>query len=80
MDSRWPASVCFVSVESDLGWLGMDRGVNLACGDASGRSQGHFFVNQFTAINIKSSKTQFQFPVELSLAQLSPSLLNIQQT
>ena len=33
------------------------------------------FVNQLNATNLKSSETQFQFQVELSLAQLSPSLL-----
>ena len=32
------------------------------------------FVNQLNATNLKSSKTQFQFQFELSLAQLSPSL------
>ena len=32
------------------------------------------FVNQFNATKLVSSKTQFQF--ELSLAQLSPSLLS----
>ena len=33
------------------------------------------FVNELNAKNLKSSKTQFQFQFELSLAQLSPSLL-----
>ena len=33
------------------------------------------FVNQLNATNLKSSKTQFHFQFELSLAQLSPSLL-----
>ena len=32
------------------------------------------FVNELNAKNLKSSKTQFQFQFELSLAQLSPSL------
>ena len=32
------------------------------------------FVNQLNATNLISSKTQFQFQFELSLAQLSPSL------
>ena len=35
------------------------------------------FVNQLNEIKPKSSKTQFQFQFELSLAQLSPSLLII---
>ena len=33
------------------------------------------FVNQLNGTKFKSSKTQFQFQFELSLAQLSPSLL-----
>ena len=32
------------------------------------------FVNQLNETNLKSSKTQFKFQFELSLAQLSPSL------
>ena len=32
------------------------------------------FVNELNAKNLKSSKTQFQFQFELSLAQFSPSL------
>ena len=32
------------------------------------------FVNQFTSTYLKSSITQFHFLLELSLAQLSPSL------
>ena len=36
------------------------------------------FVNQLNATNLKSSKTQFQFQFELSLAQLSPSLFSYQ--
>ena len=35
------------------------------------------FVNQLNAKNLKSSKTQFQFKFELSLAQFSPSLFYI---
>ena len=35
------------------------------------------FVNQLNAENLKSSKTQFHFQFELSLAQLSPSLLSV---
>ena len=33
------------------------------------------YVNQLNATKLKSSKNQFQFQFELSLAQLSPSLL-----
>ena len=32
------------------------------------------FVNELNAKNLKSSKTQFQFQFELSVAQLSPSV------
>ena len=32
------------------------------------------YVNQLNATKLKSSKNQFQFQFELSLAQLSPSL------
>ena len=34
-------------------------------------------VNQRNATNLKSSKTQFQFQLELSLAKLSPSLFSL---
>ena len=35
------------------------------------------FVNKLNAANLKSTRTQFQFQFESSLAQLSPSLLTI---
>ena len=35
------------------------------------------YVNQLNATKLKSSKAQFQFQFELSLAQLSPSLFII---
>ena len=36
------------------------------------------FVDQLNPTNLKSSKTQFQFQFELSLAQISPSLFSYQ--
>ena len=41
------------------------------------KAANSIFVNQLNTTNLKSSKTQFQFQFELSLAQLSPSLLLI---
>ena len=34
------------------------------------------FVNQINVTKLESSKTQFQFQFELSLAQLSPNLFS----
>ena len=42
----------------------------------SGR-QSFIFVNQLNATKLKSSKSQFKFQFELSLAQLSSSLFKL---